>query len=1145
MVPFYDVGQYLAECLDSILAQTFTDFEVLLVDDGSRDGSREIANRYAAADHRISLVTRENGGLGAARNTGVREARGRYLTFVDSDDLLPPTALGVLVDSAHSTGSDIVVGAFDRFDSRRSWLPTWVDPVHRLARPRTTVAEFRPLLRNLYTVNKLYRRDFWRAQDLWFREGVSYEDQPIITQLLARARSIDVIPNIVYRYRLRDDHSSLSQQTASVADLRSRIAAWEESRSVLRKELPPEVYQGWLQTLFDAHFQWYINSAGTADDVYWEEVARAVASLAEEATPWVWETTSPPHRVTVRLTQLGRRHDLQEFVRRGGTRIDQWPSTVTEAGVLLSLPLQGDPDLDDSLFVLRPEQLQLIHAVENIHWVRRDDLGQRCSISGWAYLRKVDLSKHESQIELQLRHSLTGEIRRFPSTSAPPSSFPLPRDDAWCDHSPGRFGVELPLEAFGGDGDEWTVWLRVEAAGFVAEQPVTRLVRSGAAGAVPAVPLGNAERLIADWQYPQSLRFRIASGAVVATDLELRGRTLSGIVGRDAAHVDRLTLSATGEQDVEARWGAATGAGRPFVVELPAVSAPEPGTARTWTLGAWSLRGERSDVIPAQTALRSPGAGRLVLETNRGGVVVVAEWSLGAAADAMTVSDDGMLTVTGRLLGPETPTLQLATRNKRERVFGEPAPVVDGRFTATLALRHRRYRFGLLPISLGDHDLSVVVAEPGGGSREVPLLVSAALGSELPLAVRTEELEGRVIRGPAAAVRLTVQRPIGEGRGAYRQNQLRQQGPRRSSLIHGVLMRSYFGELATDNGISIQKELRRRGSDLPVYWSVQDRSIPVPEGGVPVVVNSPEWYELMFSAKYYIDNMYQPDWHQKPEGQVLVQTFHGYPFKLMGHPHWRRLQLSQARIDAYDERAARWDHLVSPARYATPLLTRHFNYHGDVLEIGYPRNDALQSDEAEEIRRATRESLGIADGQTAVLYAPTFRDYLAANDSRAELPDFFDFERASRRLGDEFVLLVRGHAFNARSSKRIGHMRGCIELTDYPEISDLHLAADAAVVDYSSLRFDFGVTGKPMLFHVPDLEQFKESRGWLFDFEPTAPGPLLSATDEVVDRLLDLDRVRREYADQYAAFRRDFLDLEDGRAGQRFVDAVFVPRGDA
>jgi CDP-glycerol glycerophosphotransferase len=143
------------------------------------------------------------------------------------------------------------------------------------------------------------------------------------------------------------------------------------------------------------------------------------------------------------------------------------------------------------------------------------------------------------------------------------------------------------------------------------------------------------------------------------------------------------------------------------------------------------------------------------------------------------------------------------------------------------------------------------------------------------------------------------------------------------------------------------------------------------------------------------------------------------------------------------------------------------------------------------------------------------------------------------------VFLVRGHAFNARVKKRTGSRPGCVDVTDYPEISDLILASDAAVLDYSSIRFDYGVTGKPMIFHIPDIERYRTTRGWLVDYESTAPGPRVPGTEQVVEHLGDLAAVRTGYREEYDAFRAAFLDLEDGRAAARLVDAVFGPRGDA
>lgn len=1144
IVPFYNVEQYLAACLDSILAQDYPDIEVILVDDGSPDGSRAIAERYVAADRRVRLVTRPNGGLGAARNTGVREAKGDFLTFVDSDDLLPPRALSALMGTALATGSDIVVGSVERFDSVRRWRPAWVDSVHREKRLGIRVEDYLPLLRNLYTWNKVYRRDFWDAQGLWFREGVAYEDQPIVTQLLARARSVDVIPDVVYEYRARDDKSSISQQTASLKDLRDRIAAWQVSHETFTRELGPELYDGWLATLFDAHFHWYLTSRGTVDDDYWHELVAIVRFLTDGASPAIWEQTEPAKRVLIELARRDRRADAQELVRQEHLKTEKWDAVVEERGIRLLLPFHDDPELDPDLFLLRPEQLPLAHAIENVHWVDRDGRAG-LYLSGWAFLLKVDLARFPATTSVVLRNDRTGEEQVFVAHERPEPSTTPPQEDLWCDYTSGTFGVEVPLQdvlASGADTDTWSALLRVEAGGFAVTAPVVRLLRLGAAGIIPARIVGAHHRLVSDWAYRRPLRFRTDTSGLEVRAVALHDRTLSGeLVG--AGEVDTLEVAADGLRG-STRPSADRDGVRRFEVVLPTGAPPAPGVERAWRVGARTADGPVARLVatelPAEPEVRS-ASGSLVVETNRTGELTVTEWSLGASADAVTVRPDGTLEVSGRLHGAGR-TVQIVSRGLKVSSDISPVAAVDeaGRFAAVLDPRHVLHRFGLRPLPIGDHDLSLRVDD----GATIPLLVSAGLGAGLPQHVVTDCHEGSIVRGPEAITRLTLVRPLGDARGRYRQHQLKNAPPARG-LTRGILMRSYFGEQATDNGLSIQRELRRRGSDLPVYWAVQDHSIPVPDGGIPVVVNSREWFRLLGSVSYYVDNMFQPEYHDKPDGQVLVQTFHGYPFKLMGHSHWRSLQFSQARISAYDARAAQWDYLVSPARYATPLLRRDFAYDGEVLEIGYPRNDVLLSPRAGELREVVRESLGIAPHQTVVLYAPTFRDYLSEDDSRALMADFFDFAAAHRALGDDVLFLIRGHAFNARVRKRTGALPGCLDVTDYPEVSDLYLAADAAIVDYSSLRFDFGVTGKPMIFHVPDLQRYHDTRGWLFDFEPTAPGPLLETTGEVVEALRDLDGLRTRYAAAYERFRADYLDLEDGHAGRRFVDAVIAPRGDA
>lgn len=1143
VAPFYNVEKYLADCLDSLLAQSFEDFEVLLVDDGSPDGSRVIAETYAARDPRVRIVTRENGGLGAARNTGVREARGRFLTFVDSDDLLPSGALEALVSSARRSGSDIVMGSVERFDSTGAWLPLWVGEVHTNRRAAVHLEDFLPLLRNHYTWNKLYRRDFWDAQGLWFREGVTYEDQPIVTQLLVRARTIDVIPEVVYHYRARDDQSSISQQTATLKDLRDRVEAWRVTLDALT-EVPDTVRQAWLLTLFNAHFTWYLTSAGTVEDAYWNEIQAAVEDLTDQASPAVWDATPPENRVLLELTRQGRRADLQEYVRQGGVRsMSSFPSHVREDGIVLALPLHADADLPEHLFLIRPEQMRLSHAIERLEW---ND--SALHVSGWAFLRKLDLATHDSHVDVLLRAEGSGREQIFPAADRVGAASPPPLSDDWCDYSPGTFEASLPLAGLTAHADEdtWSVHLRVSAAGFVVTQQVTRLLRSGSPGAVEAGWLPDSSRIFVDWRFRWPLRLRRVAGGVHATDLSLAGRTLAGrLVGPDASRVRTLELVAPGVGKGVAVRDAGAG-DRPFEVTLPG--------ARMLTDRApvvWGVRAELVDGTVVQVDHPAVGReehGSLVLGRDRVGGLAVTEWLRGVEADSVVLLPDGGLRIEGRVFGEDVTSVCLTSRSPRSRDVGDVTLVRDGRFRAELSLSHEAFRFGRVPLPVGEHQVTAVLGRgPAGPSVEVPVRISAELNRLLPIAVETPVHEGRVTRGPTGGIQVILQRPLGDSRSNYAQNRLRQAAlsSRGRATTRGLLLRAYFGERATDNGVAIQEELSRRGSDLPVYWAVQDYSVVVPEGGIPVVVNSREWYRLLSSATYYMDNMYQPEYHLKPDGQVMVQTFHGYPFKQMGRPHWHLQQFSEVMIRSYDRRAAEWDYLVSPATYATPLLTRDFGYSGEVLEIGYPRNDVLVSAGADSIRDATRKSLGIRDDQTVVLYAPTFRDYLAKDADRAAMSDFFDFAEMERAFEDDVVVLMRGHAFHARIKQRLGSARSLIDVTDYPEVSDLYLAADVGVVDYSSLRFDFAVTGKPMIFLVPDLARYVETRGWLFDFEPTAPGPLVTTTAEVIEQLRDLDGLRARHRAAYDTFRASYLDLEDGHAAARFVDAVFVPRGDA
>ena len=174
VVPVYDVERWLPESLDSLLGQSGVDLEVVVVDDGSPDGSGAIADEYAARDHRVRVVHVPNGGLGSARNVGTEGVTGDFLGFLDSDDVVPPGALATLASTLEESGSDFVTGWIVRWQADGLHEPPWMRRLHRERRLGVTAREHPEILGDVFAWDKLFRRSFWDAAGLAWPEGIHY-----------------------------------------------------------------------------------------------------------------------------------------------------------------------------------------------------------------------------------------------------------------------------------------------------------------------------------------------------------------------------------------------------------------------------------------------------------------------------------------------------------------------------------------------------------------------------------------------------------------------------------------------------------------------------------------------------------------------------------------------------------------------------------------------------------------------------------------------------------------------------------------------------------------------------------------------------------------------------------------------------------
>lgn len=348
-------------------------------------------------------------------------------------------------------------------------------------------------------------------------------------------------------------------------------------------------------------------------------------------------------------------------------------------------------------------------------------------------------------------------------------------------------------------------------------------------------------------------------------------------------------------------------------------------------------------------------------------------------------------------------------------------------------------------------------------------------------------------------------------------------------LIDAVYLEVFSGRQAgwtADSPGAIAAHLAESRPGLRLIWGCRDGAAlaQVPPGHKGVLIGSRDWAEAVTTARWLVVNDWLDPRYVKRDGQVVLQTWHGSMYKKIGLDRPNRTADDYANAQA---QIAAWDLLVSQNPESTARLRTAYEW-AEPLEAGYPRNDRIASGRVD--RDRARSRLGIDLEQKVVLYAPTFRD--AGLDPSAVVPA----TQLAERLGSGYVVLARSHGRAEGSADT--HPR-VVDVTRHPDLAELMVASDMLVTDYSSMMFDYALTGRPMVFLAPDLEAYEASRGVCFDLRVEAPGPVVSTLDEAAAAIRDED-VLAVSTMQVELWRHRWTPWDDGHAAERAVNALFA-----
>ncbi|WP_423057946.1 bifunctional glycosyltransferase/CDP-glycerol:glycerophosphate glycerophosphotransferase [Brevibacterium linens] len=1051
IVPAFNASEFIDRCLKSILSQRGVSLEVIVVDDGSTDDTVEKASQHSHGDKPVTVLTGSNEGPARARNRGIGAARGKYITFADADDEVLADAYSTLVDSLERTGSDIATGAYVRFGAAGRSRPKLTARVHARQRLAVRLDDMPELLEEPVLWNKVYRHDFWNRHvgEMW---GFSnYEDQEPVYRALVGAAAIDVLTNDVYAWRLADGRDTRSKRKAELSDLQSKLEVIDALRDTLNHapdHVVEQAYAIWMGTDLAMHAE-YLD---TANKRFRKTLCDAAKSLKKSMPKGAWKLMPAQERLYMWVVASGDLDDIEEVL---GTRMEETRAvplepvdgTWTVAPTYLSRLKTNVPQ---RLLKAQHVDFRPVVIVRNARWIGE----QQIELQGCAYIPGID----PGQTTFRLQGVMDGAtVLDVSVETRNDNRVDLDVGDPWRTYEAGGFIARIDVAGLRDISPRGIdLFGSFEMQGMHLQAPA---VSTAVVGMIAPSPIRDSGRLtvVADERSELSIRpVDMPTDPVVVKNIDFRGRDMT-VTLDGSANVRGLSLHTAGiKVELEADGPSI------FSATLPGL--PDRFQARGerhWKLTASTRNGHDVDVYHSEVDYLLPGTSCVRLAANSAGKVRLAQRFRRVTITGATNDRDRLLII-GRIDPPERLKVVLSS-SEQTIAPAESAFHADGGFTAVYDLTTTGAEGGKVAALAGGYHLKY-----GETNRADGWARAAGKLAIRPVDCFTEWNTLRVEGRDSGAVSVMASPPWASSeRSKYARFQLREKdwGP----LSDGIVFESYNGKSANDNPRAIFEAIRAQRRDIPLYWSVRDRRVDVPTGGIPVVEGTTKWHRALAASRVWINNNNFPYYIRKTNGQFYLQTWHGTPIKrLLWDISRRKVPLTYRRLMVSE--VANWDHLIAQTPQAATHLRSGLGYLGEVSLTEYPRNLRMYSTSDQRIDLLRRE-LGLDENKPTILYAPTWRN-ADRNGCKTDWDEQLDLNHVSEVTGAQII--VRAHHMTEKCHAR---QTNVMDATNYPHVEELMILSDVLITDVSSLTYDFATLGRPVIHYFPDIEEYRADRG--------------------------------------------------------------------
>ena len=362
-----------------------------------------------------------------------------------------------------------------------------------------------------------------------------------------------------------------------------------------------------------------------------------------------------------------------------------------------------------------------------------------------------------------------------------------------------------------------------------------------------------------------------------------------------------------------------------------------------------------------------------------------------------------------------------------------------------------------------------------------------------------------------------------------------------------VIFESSNGRNYTGNPRYIYEEILNKNLEnkLECIWIFQDIDTKIPGNAKKVKRSRLKYLYYTLRSEFWVFDSRHQYYLKKQDKTKYIQTWHGTPLKKLGLDMDYLNMSGNTNIEGYKKAFKNntrvWDYLISQNNYSSEIFRRAFAFDGEILEIGYPRNDILINKNNEEDINKIKDKLNIPKDKKIILYAPTWRDDEYYDKGKYKFTTEMDFDKMYEELKDDYTLIVKFHYLVKENINWEKYTDFVIECDADWDIQELYLISDIMITDYSSVMFDYAILKRPMIFFAYDLENYKKTlRDFYFDMVTDVPGPIIEDSQDLVYYLknIDIDKYNEEYSEKYKKFNEKFNQFDKGTACKEVINLM-------